>query len=96
MEHIVQFGICVDDEKIKETISKNVEKAVIGKISKEIMEEVFSNTGYGNTSIRPWVYDLVGDIVDNNKDKIIEIAVQGLIKSMARTKIVKDKLKEIE
>lgn len=32
MEHIVQFAISIDDDKIKRNIENNVEKQVINKI----------------------------------------------------------------
>ena len=38
MEHIVQFGISIDDDKIKQTIENNVMKQVAGAIKNDCMK----------------------------------------------------------
>ena len=38
MEHIVQFGISIDDDKIKQTIENNVMKQVTGTIKNDCMK----------------------------------------------------------
>ena len=40
MEHIVQFAISIDDERIKKSIEANVEKEVIKKIEDEKKKHV--------------------------------------------------------
>lgn len=48
MEHIVQFGINIDDDAIKRAICANVEKVVIADIRKQIEKEL----GFGEYSYR--------------------------------------------
>lgn len=38
MEHIVQFGINIDDDKIKQTIENNVMKQVAGAIKNDCIK----------------------------------------------------------
>lgn len=40
MEHIVQFGISIDDDQIKKTIENNVRSQVVAEIKKDLYETI--------------------------------------------------------
>lgn len=43
MEHIVQFGISIDDDQIKKTIENNVRSQVVAEIKKDCMKQLIGN-----------------------------------------------------
>lgn len=94
MEHIVQFGISIDDNKIKKTIEDNVMKQVAGAIKNDCMKALVGRKGASNYDythkIREMVNDNIQDFFKDNKDKIIEIASDKLAEKLARTKAVKE------
>ena len=94
MEHIVQIGIGIDDEAIKETIRANVQEAVVNKISEELIDVIFKRSGYNNKdlSLQPFAFDLVKEVFEDNKDTIINLSVKELAKALSKKKVVKDKL----
>lgn len=99
MEHIVQFAIGIDDEAIKNRITDTAEKQITASIQKDVERIIFNggwNTGKADKySPKEWVKDLVKDVIDANKDQIIEAAVVELAKNMAKTKAVKEAMAKV-
>lgn len=101
MEHIVQFGIGIDDEAIKKRIAESAEKQIVeglkAKYESEIEHQIFKfdHVGWGcskkeiKCGLQDWVNELVLDILDKNKDEIIERAAEKLADKMSRTKAIK-------
>ena len=48
MEHIVQFAISIDDDKIKRSIENNVEKQVTNKIKGDCMKALVGKKSITN------------------------------------------------
>lgn len=48
MEHIVQFGISIDDDKIKQTIENNVMKQVAGAIKNDCIKALVGRKNITN------------------------------------------------
>ena len=44
IEHIVQFGISIDDEQIKKTIEKNAMQQVVATLKNDIIKEMTGET----------------------------------------------------
>lgn len=98
MEHIVQFAIGIDDETIKKRITDNAEKQITASIQKDVERMIF-NLGWRNGEIdknspQEWVEDMVKDVIEANKDQIIECAITELTKNMMKTKAVKEAIKK--
>ncbi len=104
MEHIVQFAIGIDDNAIK----KNLEESAVKQITKNIQADVETamfnsryNYGYrqqtdvDKNSPKEWVVEMVKDVIEANKDQIIEAAVAELAKNMAKTKAVKEAIAKV-
>ena len=94
MEHIVQFGISIDDE----TIRKRVIECAYNDVVKQLVEEAKKDVGLKHSYYRPT--DSWRDIIDRalqdyfneNKDLIIELAAEKLANSYKRTKSFKEKM----
>lgn len=103
MEHIVQFGIGIDDEAIRKIIMEKAEKSILNDLKKdirsEIIREIFvcDSDWYGRErkiDLQDWVKDLVEKTLKDNKDQIIKMASERLADKMSRTKAVKEAMTE--
>ena len=99
MEHIVQFAIGIDDEAIKNRITDTAEKQITKNIQTDVEHIIFNSgwktNGVDKNSPKEWVMDLVKDVIEANKDQIIEAAVVELAKNMAKTKAVKEAIAKV-
>lgn len=90
MEHIVQFAISIDDDKIKRNIENNVEKQVVNKIKGDCMKALVGKKSITNCDYTQKLKEMVDDNIQNflaeNKDEIIKIAADKL----SRTKAVRE------
>lgn len=94
MEHIVQFGISIDDDKIKKTVEDNVMKQVSGAIKNDCMKALVGRKDASNydytQKIREMINDNIQRFFEDNKDKIIEVASDKLVEKLAKTKAVRE------
>ncbi len=95
MEHIVQFGINIDDEAIKRTIMESGVKTIEAQIKQEIINKVFTAYRYGNANpasdpISTWAQNLVADTLAENRDAIISQAAAILADKMGRSVKVRE------
>lgn len=92
MEHIVQFAIGIDDEKIKE----RVVECAYNDVVKQLMAEAKKDLKLTNSYYRPgetWssiVDRALQKYFDENKDLIIELAATKLADSYRRSKAYKE------
>lgn len=86
MEHIVQFGISIDDDKIKKTIEDNVMKQVSGAIKNDCIKALVGRKDASNydytQKIREMINDNIQRFFEDNKDKIIEVASDKLVEKL--------------
>ena len=89
MEHIIQFGVTIDDDKI--------EKLVMEKASSECLKQVheatknYTSRGYygdSESTLDKMFKDEVKRIVDENKESIIEKAVKSVTVNIMKTKAI--------
>ena len=100
MEHIVQFAIGIDDEAIRNRVSQSAEKQITESIKKDVEGTIFYKEWHNGNNLdrnnpKEWVKDMVKDVIDANKDQIIEAAVAELAKNMAKTKAVKEAIAKV-
>lgn len=88
MEHIVQFGISVDDTYIKNKIEEHgyedVIKAIINKAYSEMNQRINFNE-----------QNLMKEFLDKNKETIIERAVNNITASIKSSKKYKEALSQV-
>ncbi len=90
MEHIVQFGVTIDDEKIEQEVTAQVARKLRDEVDK------LSGSGYGRDSrLQQMVNEAVDNYVKDNIDVVISRAVESLTERMMKTKKVKEALQEV-
>ena len=104
MEHIMQFGIGIDDDAIRKIIMEKAEKSILNDLKKEIRSDINHqifeiDTGwYGKDErkigLQDWVNDLVTKTLEDNKKQIIEMASEKLADKMSRMKAIKEAMAE--
>lgn len=88
MEHIVQIGVSVDDDRIEKAVVESATKA----ITKEMRERIFS---YYGSSLTGTAEEIVENCIKEWKPEIIEKAAELVAESMKRSKAYREKVKEI-
>lgn len=94
IEHIVQFGISIDDEQIKKTIEKNAMQQVVATLRNDIIKEMIGKNNYTKSDYSTKMWNAINEqikmFLDENKEEIINIASEKLAEKLAKTKKVKD------
>lgn len=104
MEHIVQFGVTIDDEKIIKTAEAKVEKIINDVVKADIYEALTGIREYNKHEYSKRLMILVNNTMEKfcveNKEEIIKLAADRLAEKLSRTKAVKEAtekvLKEME
>lgn len=110
MEHIIQFGVNIDEEEIKKTVQKHYnkycEKLIKSYIQKAILDidldsDIGDYIGWRNKeeieeTLRNKVDVQVNVLLAQNKDVIIEKASDKLIKSIRASKKGKEIFDKLE
>lgn len=96
MEHIVQFGISIDDNRIQEAIEKNAYQSVIDNLVKEAKKQLPRQGYYGNGDVdwNSMAKQVIMELVEGKEEEIIELAADKLADSFKRTKLYKEKMSE--
>ena len=105
MEHIVQFGINIDDTAIAEAVKRDAYKEVIKQLTDEAREELpkkYDYRSYGNGEV-DWrgiideeVAKRVGAIIDEKADEIVDMAVKRVYDSIIRRKPFREACKKMD
>ena len=85
MQHLIQFTFDFEDDNIRRKIESGIEKQIVSKIQNDIQKEYFAKR-WGDDPIANMVSSQVKEIVENNKDLIIEKASKILAEKISRKK----------
>ena len=88
MEHILQFGITIDDHAIEERAVSAAANAVTEELKKKIFEKYYG--GYGGLTLG--VERLVDRFLNNNKDEIIKNTAEVIATKMYASKTIRGKI----
>lgn len=98
MEHVVQIGIGIDDEAIKERIVSKVSNEISDKLKVDVVQEITGSRYATAVEYRRMLGRIVDETIEKcmeqYKDEIIEKAVTALADKLSRTKAVKEKIQE--
>ena len=96
MEHIVQFGISIDDKTIQKRLEENAYEDIINRLI-ENTENGLKKTGpFYNANQIDWTYyvnEAMDRFIDANREQIIERAAELLKDSYVRTKAYRETMK---
>lgn len=98
MEHIVQFGISIDDDKISKSIHESAQREITKNIQQMVCDRLFGSH-YCNCHADPkcdplsyFTEDIVKEFLTDNKDVIIGRVAHELADRMMKSKVMKDKI----
>lgn len=89
MEHVVQFGINIDDEAIKKAVVANVEKEVIAGIRKQIEKE----PGFGEYNYRygsRFAQEIVETVLEEHLEEIVDYVSAKIADRLCKRKSFTD------
>lgn len=92
MEHIIQFGVTIDDERIKQHIEDKATKQICDSITQSMKDRLFKSK-YGGFSYE--AEEMMGKFLDKYKDEIIANATAQVVESIKRSKKYKTALAQI-
>lgn len=93
MEHIVQFGVTIDDSQIESMVAKQASEQVLNDIKKEI--ESFTKGSYYNDSQFELICkDMIKNYMDEHMSEIIDKLIIEMAKNAMRRKAVKSAVEE--
>ena len=87
MEHIIQFGVSIDEQKIIDVATSKASNEIIAKVNKEIDSYT---RGWQDTKLDLLFREEIKKVIEANKDKILSDATEKLAYNLARTKVVKE------
>lgn len=101
MEHVVQFGINIDDSAIAEAINRDAYKDVIKQLKEEAHRDLPSKYYHGggvdwDGMFRDSIDKEVAAIVSAKHDEIVEMAVKSVCNSLTRRKSFRDACKKMD
>ena len=88
MEHIVQFGINIDDGAIKNLITTKAAETIVKEVKRSL--EIDDRYGYRDSVVTKLVNKEVDVFLVSHKDEIIKEAGKDLAARLVRTKKVKE------
>lgn len=105
MEHVVQFGINIDDTAIAEAVKRDAYKEIIKQLTDEARKALprkYEYGGYGKGEV-DWrgivgeeVEKRVGAIIDEKADEIVDMAVKRVYDSIIRRKPFREACKKMD
>lgn len=85
MEHIVQFGISIDDTKIEEMVMKQASNECLSQINASV-KEFTKYDYYHDSKLKEMFREEVKKVVAENKEDIIEQVVKQVSANLMKTK----------
>ena len=89
--HQVIITFDIDENKVQ----ANAEKEAGRQVAEKIMTGMFGGGYEYRNKIRYYVKELIEEMLKEDKEDIINMAIKSVTDSLNRTKMVRDKLKEI-
>lgn len=96
MEHIVQFGISIDDKTIQKRLEENAYEDIINKLAEDAKNGLKKLPQFYNADQIDWTYyvnEAMDRLIDANREQVIERAAELLKNSYVRTKAYRDTMK---
>lgn len=85
MEHIVQFGVTIDDNKIEKMIMEQASRECLNSV-KDSMFEFTKDSYYSGSKLQTMFKDEVRRVVAENREEIIALVVKQVSTNLMKTK----------
>lgn len=92
MEHIIQFGVTIDDDAIKKHIEEKATKQVADSVSQAVKDKLFGHYG---SEFSYDAQEMFGELLEKYKDEIIANATAQVVDSIKRSKKYKEALAKV-
>lgn len=98
MEHIINFAISVEDERIVKSIEKNVEQNVTNAIRAKVEDIICNRYRYRDEKepLKNMINECIRNVLEENKDYILENAYKTLADRLLRSKAGKELLERVD
>lgn len=95
MEHIMQFAVNIDDNRIIEELERSAVKNIEKDLKQNLIDKIFDpgwnrHADSKRDSLSGWTAHIVEAVIEKHKDEIIDKAAQYLAESMRRKKVVQE------
>ena len=94
MDHLVQFTISIDDAHIAKMVEENAAKALTDEVLKIVKAEIGTPRDYFGGGMSDRALREVREILEANKDYIIQEAAKEIANRVMRSKKTKDAVLE--
>lgn len=92
MEHIIQFGVTIDDGAIKRHVEEKATDAVVRGLARTLFRVGYNEQPVG---ISGDVEEIIEMFLEEHKQEIIDGAAERLADRLVRTKAVKEAVGEV-
>lgn len=92
MEHIVQFGITIDDDAIRRLVEAKATDAVVKGLNRTLFRLGYRDEPVG---ISGDVEEIIKMFLEEHKQEIVDAAAERLADRLVRTKAVKEAVGEV-
>lgn len=100
MEHVIQFAVGIDDDRIVNLVEGSARKQIIGELKQQVANRIFSANYYDKNAdpsrdqLSEASVQIVSDFLKANKDTIVERASEILADKMFKSKTIREKIKD--
>jgi len=92
MEHIVQFGITIDDDTIRRHVEAKATDAVVKGLKQSLFRLGYNDKPMG---VSDDVEEIIKMFLEEHKQEIIDAAAERLADRLVRTKAVKEAVAKV-
>lgn len=90
MSHQVVLTFDVDENKVQENAEKEAGRQIAGML----MNKCFGGNYVSEWRFKAYVQQAIREMMEEEKEQIIQASIEELIKALAKTKAVKERLAE--
>lgn len=95
MEHIIQFGVCIDEKKIIDSAVDMAGRKIIGSVGEKIDE--YARSKWGEPSkLEELFAEEIRKLIELYKDEIIKAAIESATNRLVRSKAMKEAIDDIK
>ena len=95
MEHILQFGISIDDETIKNRIEEAAVNKMAEDLKRSVRDKLFNNNRWNSSGFTEEAERLIKNVMNEYKDEIISQSVNMVVDTIKHSKKYREALANV-